>query len=382
VSASHLNTRDSPLGSSSRYLRGFFFDHQVICSETGLFPSDTLLRLSPAWLCVRDLAEIKIHILLVYAAVFCVPVWWKVHGAAPCLDMRCPWAALSDDPEREGASSPRNKLAADHVAWAFWKSLPGSALRYFISRASQEDLRRQITYMLRGVDHPDVVAFLPKELAIRAQALEVTKSPQIFHWMVENDWKRWHQERSRSMSQESRERLRELWAGEVNDIHLRKQSFRLWAATSHPDDLPVLRSLQSADFLEEDVLRARLERGDKTAIPRFIDKIRADDTCYRWLNVRDIWSDELTSALDEQLTPNQSKGALRGTSMTACFWPPPSLDMANQCGGMRCAFPPYTTLLPWRRAQFHRVRIRGGEVWGSSQTAPTGFQSPPEESRV
>lgn len=219
------------------------------------------------------------------------------------------WAALSDQPEREGAGSPRDRLAADHVAWAFWARLPEPALRYFISRAGSDDLNWPITYMLHGVDHPDAVAFVASEFAARARALEGTNGMPLFLTFICDHWRRQQRESKKPMSQESRMRLLDVWMNAENDKHLRKQSFRLWAATSHPDDLSILRNQGPTDLLDADVLRARLERSDKMAIARFIEKLRIDDSCYWWQSARNIWSDDLTAALNEQLE-------LRGATAT------------------------------------------------------------------
>lgn len=222
------------------------------------------------------------------------------------------WATLPVMSEKGGPVSPRNDLAANHVAWAFWKRLPETALRYFISRAACEDLRWPILYMLRGIDHPEAVAFVARDLAIRARALENSNGYLPLLSMSKDHWRRQQRERRKPMSQESRARLLALWTNTENDKHLRKQSFQLWAATSHPDDLSILRIQDPKDLLEADVLRALLERGDKMAIPRFIEKIRADKEGYWWQFARDIWSDELTATLDEQLT-------LRGATATPAW---------------------------------------------------------------
>jgi hypothetical protein len=170
-------------------------------------------------------------------------------------------------------------------------------LTYFIQRAARDDLRWQITYMLRGVDHPDAVAFIANEFAERSR-----KGATSLFSIIDTAWGRRQRKQGRSMSLESRTRLHDLWANSGNDMHLRKQSFRLWAATSHISDLPLLQSQDSTDLLGDEVLRARLERSDKTAIPALIEKIRTDDKGYWWHFARDIWSDDLTSTLDEQLS--------------------------------------------------------------------------------
>lgn len=222
------------------------------------------------------------------------------------------WAALPNKAEEVGRASPRDNLAADHVAWAFWKRLPEPALRYFINRASHEDLRWPITYMLRGVDHPDAVAFLASELATRARVQDNSNGYSPFFSLAQEHWRRRQQESRKPMSQESRARLLGFWVNPDNDKHLRKQSFLLWATTSHPDDLSILRNQDPNDLLEANVLRARLERGDKMAIPRLIEKIHTDDKCNWWQSARDIWSDDLTATLDEHLT-------LRGATTTPAW---------------------------------------------------------------
>lgn len=212
------------------------------------------------------------------------------------------WAALPDRGESEDRSSPRDNLAAHHVAWAFWRSLPAPALAYFLLRATKDDLRWQITYMLHGADHPDAVEFVAHELAKGTRMIEGTDKIFLFVNTVRDHWQRWQRERGTPMSQESRERLKGLWINDGNDKHLRQQSFRLWAAASYPSDLSLLRSLAPSDVLADDVLRARLERKDDTAIADFIERIRADEKGIWWWRARDIWSDALTSALDEQLS--------------------------------------------------------------------------------
>lgn len=211
------------------------------------------------------------------------------------------WGALPDQDESESRPSRRDSLASHEIAWAFWRKLPAPAVAYFLRRAAQNDLRWQITYMLHGADHPDAVAFLANELAERTRAIEGTNKFLPFLNTVRDHWRRWQRERRIPMSQESRDRLKDLWINDANYKHLREQSFRLWAATSHPDDLPLLRSLASPGLLADDVLRARLERNDNAAIPEFIERIKADERGIWWQYARGIWSDALTSALDEEL---------------------------------------------------------------------------------
>lgn len=209
------------------------------------------------------------------------------------------WAALSDESPKDGAPSPRSDLAADHIAWAFDEALPPSALRYFIERAQREDLHWPITYMLRGIDHPDAVEHITRKFAAFSRESEGKEGFWIFPTTVRSDWERRQREKGKGMSLASRQRLRVLWTSTDNDKHLRRQAFLLWAATSARDDVALLKTVEESSLFADDILRARLERGDSTAVPALLDKIRTDKQGYWWHLGRHIWSDDLTNALEE-----------------------------------------------------------------------------------
>jgi len=211
------------------------------------------------------------------------------------------WAALSDEAPQDGSSSPRSALAADHISWAFREALPSPALRYFIDRAQQDDLHWPITYMLRGIDHPDAVEFISHEFAAYSRASEGTDRFWLFPSTVGSDWESRQAEKGIGMSLASRQRLRKLWASTDNDKHLRRQAFLLWAATSAPDDVDQLQTAEDSSPLADDILRARLKRGDRAAIPALLGKIKTDEQGYWWQLGRSIWSDDLTNALEEAL---------------------------------------------------------------------------------
>ena len=117
------------------------------------------------------------------------------------------WAALSDQSEKEGWPSPRNKLAADELRWAFRRWPPLAAIDYFIQRGSQDDLRWPITHMLHGMDHPKAVLFVIQELAAIQRRLEGTKSFSPFVTLAKEDWRRAQEDYGRPMSQASRDLL-------------------------------------------------------------------------------------------------------------------------------------------------------------------------------
>lgn len=211
------------------------------------------------------------------------------------------WASLSDEPPEHG-SSPRNALAADSVRWAFQRALPEPALRYFISRAQQPELRWPITYMLHGVDHPEAVEFLAKELAATDRRLEGTGGFSPFATMARDDWRRRQDASGKPMSSASRQRLLQLWQDQAAEKHLRRAAFRLWTATVEEGDLDILKAVGENDPLADFALRQRLRRGDQDAIPALLAKLSADEQGHPWFDARYVASERLIPALEQELT--------------------------------------------------------------------------------
>jgi len=211
------------------------------------------------------------------------------------------WSALPDKAEGEHSSSPRNTLAAYEIRQAFQDRLPEGAARYFIERAKTPELRWPITYMLHGVDHPDVVEFVAQELAATDEQIEGTGNFSLFAGIVTGGWERQQEKTGRAMSDASRNRLRELWTNRQNRKHLRNRAFQLWCSTTARGDIPVLQTVSADDDIGDTALFQRLRRGDRQAVARLIKKLRQDDQGYWWQAGRYIWSDELTESLDEAL---------------------------------------------------------------------------------
>lgn len=204
------------------------------------------------------------------------------------------WAALSDQPEREGWPSPRDALGADELRWAFERCPPISAIDYFVKRGSKDDLRWPITCMLYGMDHPKAVSYVVQELA--AFRRRGWYSPLFLS--ATSQWRRAQDEYDRPMSRTSRDLLLALWKDEENDKHLRMQAFSFWAATVYPDDIEVLRAAESPDELADSIIRQRLARGDESAIPKMIKGLDTDERGQWWTCGRHLWSPDLTDALD------------------------------------------------------------------------------------
>ena len=207
------------------------------------------------------------------------------------------WAALPDEPESEGGSSPRNNLADHELRFAFRRWPPHTAIDYFVQRATHEDLKWPITFMLHSVDHPKALAFVAGELAAIHRQLE---EPGLVSPLMLMEWQR-AQEDGRPMSDASRECLLRLWQDDENDKHLRTAAFSLWAATKREEDLDILRTARVPDDFADSLLHQRLVRGDRQAIHALLAKLRGNDAEYWWQCGRYLWAPELTEELDSFL---------------------------------------------------------------------------------
>ena len=144
---------------------------------------------------------------------------------APICDS---WAELPDEAKEEHSVLTRESLAAHEVRWAFQYRLPDSAVRYFIERSKSPELQWPITFMLHGIDHPDAIEFVARELAAMDDHLEGTESFSLFAVTARDEWERRQEITGRAMSDASRNRLHEIWTNKLNGKHLRNRAFQLW----------------------------------------------------------------------------------------------------------------------------------------------------------
>jgi ABC-type oligopeptide transport system ATPase subunit len=211
------------------------------------------------------------------------------------------WARLPT--EQEGnKEAPRYELTEHNVVWAFRKGISSFAISFFLERAKRDDLRWAIACALRRIDHPDTLEFIVREIAAKEHQYEGKAGFWIFPRTISEEWKRGQEEGRRAMSLESRARLKILWDNTDNEKHLRMRAFSLWSATVSAEDIPLLILREADPVLSDKILAARLERGDRSAISGLIKKIQSSDEPshdYWWQFGRNIWSDEMITALDQ-----------------------------------------------------------------------------------
>lgn len=208
------------------------------------------------------------------------------------------WASLPSENKANGLGSERDQFASNVVRWAFEKYIPKNAIEYFVSQTKRKELEWPITYMIHGIDHPIVVTYMASYLAQIQKKSETEKLHIFFSSQAIRVWED-KQERGNILSDNSRSKLLEIWENKSNNKYLRKQSFRLWAATKFKTDLEILQKHIRDRVLKDDILIARLKRSDSSAINQLVVKLKKDN--FLWWNTRNVWSDDLTSAFENYL---------------------------------------------------------------------------------
>ena len=220
------------------------------------------------------------------------------------------WAAMSDE-EEEFVGSPRARFGAYELRWAFRDRVPKQAIGYLLERAKGPDLRWPILVMLNGIDNPDAVEFVVRELAKQDEQMEATGYFSPFASTAVDEWRdrqlssssigRDVTNRGAPMSAASRERLLELWSCNASGKHLQRHAFRFWCATEVEEDVSILRTIELSSEIGNIALFERLRRGDRMAIPALMTRLEGERSEYWWQAGRYLWTDELTSCLDRAL---------------------------------------------------------------------------------
>ncbi|MEM7202214.1 MAG: hypothetical protein AAF628_18235 [Planctomycetota bacterium] len=224
-------------------------------------------------------------------------------AASRLLDPICTlWAALPS--KRQGnMPSPRDDLAAHSIRSAFERAVPVGALGYFVERARQPDLSWQIEYMLHGIDDPDAVQL---QVERGTERLQAGGDRYVFASQAREHWRRANEGYGKPMSASTRDNLLRIWQDIVAVTERRIAAFDLWAAGRDASDIAILCRAASDQMLGDRVLRARLERGDTTAIPVLIGKLDTDVGRPWWFYARHVWSSAMYDALDRALERESS----------------------------------------------------------------------------
>ena len=226
------------------------------------------------------------------------------------------WAAISDEDDGQ-LGSPRVWFGANELRWALRDKVPTQAIGYLLERAKGPELQWPLLVMLNGIDNPNTIEFVVRELAHRDERMEATGNFSPFADMAVDEWSRREPARSSKrhtvrrrgtpMSRASRERLRELWSSDTSSKHLQRQALRFWCATVAQGDVPILRTIDTGSEIGKFALFQRLRRGDHMAIPALLVNLNGERSSYWWQAGRYLWTDELTDHLDRALAQRASE---------------------------------------------------------------------------
>ncbi len=207
------------------------------------------------------------------------------------------WGGLSD--EGKDGDTPRSRVTRA-LNWPFALHPPLRALPFLTTLLARADLGYPIQFLLGNIDDPLALTAVAEAWAAaqRDRPVEEMNFGQAFRY------RRWGNRRDTEtqMSSKSRAALAALWASPDSNDALALASFELWSATKGKGDLALLSETPHRPALDKVVLRARLERGDVSAVPLQVEMIRASPhPDYWWQFGRHVWSPELTNLLDETL---------------------------------------------------------------------------------
>lgn len=229
------------------------------------------------------------------------------------------WANLPDG-NKPGEHSPRMAISDYHLRFAFHQFPPRSAIDFFICRAkTDERLRWAITYMLHGLDDPRAVVFVTDEIAAIRRSLEGTNGHSSFALTAADVWERRVEDGGSGLSGESKRALEFIWQNSHNDKHRRRQALAFWITTPSPGDPLILQKYSDDKDISDVALQGRLRQGDMTAIPSLVENIRGDNSSYWWQFGRDIWSPDLTEALEVAISQKED-GSEKNSSGSSDDW--------------------------------------------------------------
>jgi len=260
-----------------------------------------LPAIDTAW--QRDPTTERINYCWIWAALRCFDGTHR-----ELLDSLCSvWASLpEDDPEKEH-SRPRWDLTGYSIPWALARKPNEFAIHYLLEKAEAcPDLNWSITSILEKVDQPEAVIFIAQKMASIDHKIEGTDSFNVFANTGHAIWDA--KDHGRRMSEASRIALSQIWQDQEQDKWLRVRAFGLWNQTLYNDELADLDGFDDDEALAEAVLRTRLQKGDKTAIPLLRKRLTSEEEWRErwWFNVRRVGLDELTDLVEETLSERRA----------------------------------------------------------------------------
>lgn len=169
-----------------------------------------------------------------------------------------------------------------------------STIRYLINFSHKSDLKNYILWLLRLVDHPDVLEAQVNKLA------DWDRKGSHTWGLIADDVSRAFKE-NKKLSQSSKDRLKQIFMNENHDPFARKHALKIWGSSPTDEDLKVIQNISSEDEIYNAVLMAKAQYKDYTIVDELVKKIRSDNSEYWWQTTRHIWHENFEQVFEEQI---------------------------------------------------------------------------------
>lgn len=209
------------------------------------------------------------------------------------------WNDLSEEVDKY-QSSPKSSFTMYTLDFKFAHYLPTQpSIHYLLNYAKESNLGNYILFLLRLVDHPDVLEAQVNKLA------DHDKKGGHTWGLIADDVARSF-EKGKSLSHSSKSKLKEIFINEKNDSFTRKHALSIWVSSPDDGDLEILQTISSEDEIYDRVLMAKAKYKDLSIVDQLVVKIKESDSDYWWQVIRHIWHEKFELILEEKiLTTNE-----------------------------------------------------------------------------
>ncbi|MEN8282652.1 ATP-binding protein [Acinetobacter gerneri] len=204
------------------------------------------------------------------------------------------WNKLSTK-EDEYQRSPKSSFTMYTLDFKFKHYLPTDfVISHFLYWAENTELKNYILWLLRLVDHPDVLEAQVNKLA------DWQRKGSHTWGLIADDVSRAFKE-NKKLSQSSKDRLKQIFINENHDPFARKHALNIWISSPNDGDLIILQSILSNDEIYDQILMAKAKYNDLSIVDELIDKIKNDNSTYWWQATRYIWHEKFEQVFEEQI---------------------------------------------------------------------------------
>lgn len=177
---------------------------------------------------------------------------------------------------------------AVRLGWGFRRGITSEALACFLQASQQDEkLREDVLLLLKGVDHPDAIEFV-----IRNIAANEPRSCFLSELTGFGDGEPKTKPRSVSTS----ERLREIWESNTEPERVRHFAFSAWLQATDCKSIELLRSIGRQSPIFQYAVQHRVKLGDPLAASELLFLLKISDVnSFWWDMAHRVWCEELNS---------------------------------------------------------------------------------------